>query len=57
MPYFGVDTGNSVVQFSLSKIFQKITDMRRKPAAKTVCKMIQFSSVQSLSHAQLFATL
>ena len=40
MPYFGVDTGNSVAQFSLSKVFQKITDKRRKPVAKTVCKMI-----------------
>lgn len=40
MPYFGVDTGNSVVQFSLSKTFQKIIDMRRKSAGKTVCKMI-----------------
>ena len=40
MPYFGVDTGNSVVQFPLSKVFQKITDKRRKPVAKTVCKMI-----------------
>lgn len=40
MPYFGVDTGNSVVQFSLSKVFQKIIDKRRKSVAKTVCKMI-----------------
>ena len=40
MPYFGVDTGNSVAQFSLSKVFQKITDKRRKPVAKTVFKMI-----------------
>ena len=40
MPYFGVDTGNSVAQFSLSKVFQKITDKRRKPVAKTVYKMI-----------------
>lgn len=38
MPYSGIDIVNSVLQFSLSPS-QQLTDMRRKLAAKTVCKL------------------
>lgn len=38
MPFFGIDIMNSVAQFSLYPS-QRITVMRRKHVAKTVCKL------------------
>lgn len=38
MPYCGIDIVNSVLQFSLSPS-QQLTDVRRKLAARTVCKL------------------